>query len=219
MLRREPPRGPRQRRRRERPLRDAAVAMVETADTGQGDHTAGVSFFDRSRNRCVTLQGHVSAVLVVVRQVLRQNPAEVGFAQDDDVVQALSTYGANHALGVGILPGGLRCKEHGLRFHDGQYRAPASPGAGEQGIVARNDVRPEGPRAAAGSGPVRRPRQLRIVLCSAEYHRVYLKFCGRSAHSDAGLEQRPKRLAFGGTASRSRYRRIALRRRLIILPR
>jgi hypothetical protein len=62
---RDHPHGPRQRRRRERPLRDAAVAMVQPADARRGDHSAGVSCFDRPRSWRVALQRQVRPIFVV----------------------------------------------------------------------------------------------------------------------------------------------------------
>jgi len=77
VVRRDHPHGPRRRRRRQSGLRGAAVAMVKPTDARCGDHSAGVP-----------LQRQVRPVLVVVHEVLRQDPSEVLLVQDDDVVDA-----------------------------------------------------------------------------------------------------------------------------------
>ena len=117
VVRRDHPHGPRPRRRRQSGPRDAAVAMVKPADAGRADHSAGVSCFDRSRNRRVPVQDQVRSVFVIVREVPRQEPSQVGLAQDDDVVEALSAHGSNHALRVWILPRSSRPDEHFLGIH------------------------------------------------------------------------------------------------------
>lgn len=64
--------------------------MVEPADTRRAGDAAGTPCVDGTRNRRIALQGRMSPVLVVVRQVPRQDPPQVGLAQDDDVAEALS---------------------------------------------------------------------------------------------------------------------------------
>ncbi len=61
------PRGHRPSRRGKSVPRGAAVAVVESADARRGDLSAGISCFDRPRNRCAALQCQVRPVFVVAR--------------------------------------------------------------------------------------------------------------------------------------------------------
>ncbi len=86
-------------------------------DARRGDHSAGVSCFDRSRNRRVAVQAQVRSVFVVVREVLRQDPTEMGLVKDDDMVEALPASGADELLDVRTLPGRLGRDDYFLDSH------------------------------------------------------------------------------------------------------
>jgi hypothetical protein len=49
--------------------------------------------------------------LVIVGEVADEDAAEVPFAQDQDVIQALTSEGADKSLCKGILPGALRSRQ------------------------------------------------------------------------------------------------------------
>ena len=42
---------------------------------------------------------------VIIGKIGPQEPLEVTFVQDDDVIDALAAYGADQAFDIGILPG------------------------------------------------------------------------------------------------------------------
>src|ERR1035441_1149164 len=50
--------------------------------------------------------------IVIVRQILLQQPAQVSLIQNYDMVQTLTANRANQALGKGVLPRTSRCGNH-----------------------------------------------------------------------------------------------------------
>ncbi len=84
-------------------LRGSRVSVVESAEVRNRDDLAG-SVFDRAWRWRVATETQVSARLVVVSRVSKQDPKEMTFAEGDDVVGALSTNRSDDALRVGILP-------------------------------------------------------------------------------------------------------------------
>ena len=78
--------------------------MVEPADLWEGDHLAQLGRRDSSRLRAVVVEQLVCSGLVAVGDVFAKNAPEMLLVQDDDVVETLSTYGADQAFDVGVLP-------------------------------------------------------------------------------------------------------------------
>jgi hypothetical protein len=85
------------------------VAVVQAAYLRERNDLACAGWLDRSRVRRVLAEGEVRARAVVVREVRPEDSAEVGFAKDDDVVEAVAANGAHEALGEWILPRRVRC--------------------------------------------------------------------------------------------------------------
>ncbi len=69
----------------------AAVAMMQAADHRDRDHLSFGWMLDSTWHRCITPQRKMSAGFVIVREVARQDPAQVDFVEDDHMVQALAT--------------------------------------------------------------------------------------------------------------------------------
>ena len=83
------------------------VAVMQAADLGEGYDLACAGWLDRSRVRCVLAEREVRARVVVVGEVRLEDDPQVGFADDDDVVEAVAANGAHEALYEWILPGRL----------------------------------------------------------------------------------------------------------------
>jgi hypothetical protein len=54
---------------------------------------------------------------MVIGQVAGKDSTQVSFAEDKDVVETLTPYWTNQALGEGILPGAVRRRENFLDLH------------------------------------------------------------------------------------------------------
>jgi hypothetical protein len=75
--------------------------MVETADFGQLHDPAHGGWIDRSRRRRVLAERQqMGAGTVVVGEVALKDAAEMPLAEDDDMVEAFSTYRVHKALRI-----------------------------------------------------------------------------------------------------------------------
>ena len=79
--------------------------MVEAADFGNRDDPAEFRPLDWPAVGRVLVERQVRARPVVVREVASQGAAQVLFAEDDDVIQALAPDGADEALREGFCHG------------------------------------------------------------------------------------------------------------------
>jgi hypothetical protein len=104
------------------------VAVVQAAYLAECHDHAGTRWVNRSRVRRIFAQGEVRARSVVVGEVRLEDHAEVRFAEDDDVIQAVAPNGAYEALGEWILPRRAR------RGHD-LFDAKAGDAFSERGPV------------------------------------------------------------------------------------
>jgi hypothetical protein len=95
----------------------ADVPMVETADLGQFHDVAHAWRVDGPWLGCVLPKREMRSGLVVVGEVGLEDPTEMLLAEDDDMVEAFSTYRTHKALGVWVLPRILRRGEHLLDAH------------------------------------------------------------------------------------------------------
>ncbi len=84
------------------------VAVMQAAYLGEGYDLAGAGQLDRSRVRSVLGEREVRARAAVVGEVRLEDGPQVGFAEDDDVVEAVVANGAHEALHEWILPRRLR---------------------------------------------------------------------------------------------------------------
>lgn len=77
---------------------------MEAADLGERHDAATIGKAASSRDGRVLVQGEVCSRLVVIGEVGSEDPAEMPFVQDDDMVQALSADRADQSFDVAVLP-------------------------------------------------------------------------------------------------------------------
>jgi|HubBroStandDraft_6_1064221.scaffolds.fasta_scaffold203945_1 hypothetical protein len=82
--------------------------MVKAAE--KGPRCDGAKTLGDAMERGVLGQGSMSSLLVVVARVGVQDPAQVYFAQDHDMVQALSLDRTDETFDVSVLPGRSWCR-------------------------------------------------------------------------------------------------------------
>jgi len=75
--------------------------MQAAQDRDRGDATDGLN---RPAHRCVLPQRQMCANVIVVGGVSSQDSPQVGLAEYDDVVKALTPDRADRSLNIGILP-------------------------------------------------------------------------------------------------------------------
>jgi hypothetical protein len=65
------------------------TVMMQAANAGHSYHFGGASgpLFDHPESWRLLLQGIVNAIVVIIREVISKQPTQVGFVQDDHVVQ------------------------------------------------------------------------------------------------------------------------------------
>ena len=81
------------------------VAMVKAADFGDLNHRSPVRWLDRPGLGCVPVQRQVRPRSVIVVDVAARNPPQVGFAENDDVIEALPTQGGDYSLCIRFCQG------------------------------------------------------------------------------------------------------------------
>ena len=82
------------------------VSMVNSTNTGQSDNLGRGCrpALDFAPFRGVLVQGQAAAIAVVVCDVFGQEPAQMGFVENDHMGEQLRTYGRNPALRHSVLP-------------------------------------------------------------------------------------------------------------------
>ena len=65
------------------------ITMMQAADAGHSHDLGGPAgpAFDHPGGRRLLLQGIVKAIVVVILEVISKQPPQMGFVQDDHVVQ------------------------------------------------------------------------------------------------------------------------------------
>jgi hypothetical protein len=91
--------------------READVAMMEPTDFGNLDDRPGGGELSWADVRRILVEREMCASPVIVGEVADEDAAEVPFVQDQDVIQALTSDGADKSLCKGILPGALRSRQ------------------------------------------------------------------------------------------------------------
>jgi hypothetical protein len=81
------------------------VAMVKAGNPRECDDGTSVRQFDSPRDRRVSVERHVRAVLVVVSSVRSNQSQQVALAEDDDMVEYLTPERTDEPLRVSVLPG------------------------------------------------------------------------------------------------------------------
>ncbi len=92
----------------------AVVTVVQTAQSRLRNDATGCCGAD-SAARCFFMQPEMGAVVIIVRDILRQKPPEMSLVQGDDVVEQLATAAANPAFRNSVLP---RALDGGLNSSD-----------------------------------------------------------------------------------------------------
>jgi hypothetical protein len=83
------------------------IAMMQAADAGHSHDVGGPAgpAFDSTERGRLLLQGIVKAIVVVIVEVISNQPPPMGFVQDDDVVQQFPATAPHPALRHTVLPG------------------------------------------------------------------------------------------------------------------
>ena len=78
--------------------------MMQTSKDRFGNNFALFRWLNCAMHRCVTLKRLVWTIRVIVFEVLTENSIQMRFAYYNDVIKAFTTYRAEKALGVSVLP-------------------------------------------------------------------------------------------------------------------
>lgn len=81
------------------------IAMVKGGNPRESDEATGVRRFDGPRERRVSVERHVRAVLVVVSSVRSNQSQQVTLAEDNYMVEHLTPERTDEPLRVSVLPG------------------------------------------------------------------------------------------------------------------
>src|SRR5438034_1584237 len=81
---------------------DSAIMVMKAAEDGRRYDAAHV--LDRAIDRSVLVERPMSPQLIIVGGILRQNPAQVRFAQDNHMVDALASDRSDQPFGEAVLP-------------------------------------------------------------------------------------------------------------------
>src|ERR1019366_2582434 len=92
------------------------VAVMQTTESRHGDNLLSPRRHGRcdSIPRSVLPKSEVSPVLVVITNVVLQQPSQVSLIQNNHVIEQVAPYAANPALRNSILPGTAECGAHWL---------------------------------------------------------------------------------------------------------
>jgi hypothetical protein len=116
----------------------ADVPMMKTADLGQLHDVAHARRLNwPPRLGGVLLERQVRPRSMVVREVRFQNPIQVLFAEDDNVIETFSTDRSDQAFGIGVLPGGPWRSQN---FLDADALAPTAELLAVDTITVANHV-------------------------------------------------------------------------------
>src|SRR6266704_5686103 len=81
---------------------DSAIMVVKAAEDGRRYDVAPA--LDGSMDRRILVEGPMSPQLVIVGSILPQNPAQMGLAQDDNMVYTLAPDRSDQPFGKAVLP-------------------------------------------------------------------------------------------------------------------
>jgi hypothetical protein len=94
----------------------SVVAMVQAAESRLRNHSAPIDRAN-SASRSLLAQPEVSAVLVVVADVVGQDSPEMALVERNDVVQQITPAALYPSLRSSVLPGTLAGCPHGSHSH------------------------------------------------------------------------------------------------------
>src|SRR5213594_2505337 len=132
--------------------------MVEATDFANRDDLAEFRPLNSAAVGGILVEREVSTRPVVVREVASQGAAQVPFAKDEDVIQALAPDGSDEPLREGVLPWAVRRREdftdahalHALPEHVTVDRVAVAQEVGRGGVVREGVHDLLGVQAAVG---------------------------------------------------------------------
>jgi len=87
-----------------------AVVLMQTADLRNRDHVFRRRMLDAMRHRGIAFQQEMGAGFVMLHGMIRENPSQVGFAEPDDMIEALMAGTTIGAFDVRITPSRSWCR-------------------------------------------------------------------------------------------------------------
>jgi hypothetical protein len=135
--------------------------MMEPADLQDGDDPATWHEFDDSWLGTVVVKRLVWPRGVVMGEIRAQDAAEMGLAQNDDVIEALAADGADDPFDERVLPGCPRGNDHLSNPHvgDGPGEALAIAGITISEQISRSGLVRDGLKDLATPEPVHQPTE------------------------------------------------------------
>jgi len=91
--------------------------VVQSADLRDRDHRPAVGCFDLAGPGGIAVQRQMTASFVIVLKVRGQDVLEMGFTQDDHLIQTFTADGADHPFAIRILPGRVWCNQDFFDAH------------------------------------------------------------------------------------------------------
>src|SRR5262245_54920681 len=93
---------------------------MQAANLRNRSDLATVRRLDETRVGRSPIQRPMGSGIMVISHVAAQHPSQMGFAENDHVVQTLAANASDQAFSERILPGRLRGDEHFLYAHAGE---------------------------------------------------------------------------------------------------
>ena len=83
------------------------ITVMQAADAGHSHDLGGPPrpWFDHPESRRLLLQGIMNAIVVIILEVISNQPPQMGFAQHDHVVQQFPPTTSHPTLRHAVLPG------------------------------------------------------------------------------------------------------------------
>jgi hypothetical protein len=81
------------------------IAMMQTADLGEGNNIACGGKLHATRPWAVLVEREMRSGVMMILKIARQYAAQVTLVEDDNVIQTFTADRTDETLGVGILPG------------------------------------------------------------------------------------------------------------------
>jgi len=123
--------------------------MVQTTEDGHWNDPPGP--VERSRDWGVFVQRQVSPESVVIRDIGRDDAAEMGLAEHDEMVQTFPSDRADRPFDTGILPRRSRCRRPIANAHG--FEASAQDGTVDRITIADQVAWHLSPRNCLGDLP------------------------------------------------------------------
>ena len=86
--------------------------VMQAAEVRDLDDRAAGRWLACPWHGCILVEREVRAPVVIIGDIALQVALQRALVQHNDMIEALASKGANHALDVRILPGRPRCRQH-----------------------------------------------------------------------------------------------------------